>query len=60
MADIVTFDGVNKIITEIGLGSPIGSADNELDVVEIYSEWKEWVRTMVDSGLPAWRVWRMK
>lgn len=38
MPAIVTFDGVNKIITEI---SALG--DNELNVIEIYSEWKEWV-----------------
>lgn len=37
MADIVTFDGPNKIITEISV-----AGDNEMDVVEIYSEWKEW------------------
>lgn len=39
MADVVTFDGTNKIITEIS-----ASGDNTLDVVEIYSEWKDWVR----------------
>lgn len=38
MADIITFDGLNKIITEISVGG-----DNELDLVEIYSEAKEWM-----------------
>lgn len=35
---VVTFDGPNRIITEI---SALG--DNELDWIEIYSEWKVWV-----------------
>jgi hypothetical protein len=38
MPDVVTFDGPNKIITEIS-----AAGDNELDVFEIYSEWKVWV-----------------
>jgi hypothetical protein len=40
MPDVVTFDGPNRIITEIDAGG-----DNVLDVIEIYSEWKDWVRT---------------
>jgi len=44
MPAIVTFDGVNKIITEIS-----AAGDNELDVVEVYSEWKEWVTTSDNS-----------
>lgn len=43
MADIVTFDGPNKIITEIDAGG-----DNTLDVAEIYSEWKVWA-TLSDN-----------
>jgi hypothetical protein len=39
VVDIVTFDGPNKIITEIAGGNP-----NELDVIEIYSEWKAWTQ----------------
>lgn len=38
MAQIVTFDGPNKLIIEISV-----AGDNELDVVEIYSEWKFWL-----------------
>jgi len=38
MADVVTFDGPNKLIIEIS-----AAGDNELDVFEIYSEWKVWV-----------------
>lgn len=44
MAAVVTFDGVNKLIVEIAAG-----ALNETDVVEIYSEWKEWVRLSDNS-----------
>lgn len=40
MPDVVTFDGPNKRIIEID-----ASGDNELDFVEIYSEWKTWVAT---------------
>lgn len=40
MADVVTFDGPNKLIIEIS-----AAGDNELDAVEIYSEWKVWVAT---------------
>jgi hypothetical protein len=39
MPAIVTFDGPNKIITELAAGSV-----NSLDLTEIYSEWKEWVQ----------------
>lgn len=38
MADVVTFDPINLRIVEISAGG-----DNELDVVEIYSEWKQWL-----------------
>lgn len=37
MPDVVTFDPVNLRIIEID-----AAGDNELDVVEIYSEWKAW------------------
>lgn len=40
MPAVVTFDGPNKLIIEIDV-----AGDNELDLVEIYSEWKEWVKT---------------
>lgn len=39
MPAIVTFNGAAKLITEIAAGSL-----NVLSVVEIYSEWKEWVQ----------------
>lgn len=53
MPAVVTFDGVTRLITEIAAGT-----ENEIDVVEIYSEWKDWVRgvysfnteTDVDGG----------
>lgn len=52
MPDVVTFDGPNKIIQEIS-----ASGDNALDIVEIYSEWKDWVRTGDNSKfLPAFTV----
>lgn len=38
MPAIVTFDPVNLIIEEINVGG-----DNEIDAIEIYSEWKDWV-----------------
>ena len=38
MADVVTFDPVNLRIVEIDSGG-----DNELNVVEVYSEWKDWL-----------------
>ncbi len=44
MPDIVTFDGPNKLIVEISL-----PGDNELDLVEIYSEWKVFVQTSDNS-----------
>lgn len=44
MAAIVTFDGANKIITEIS-----AAGDNSIDAIEIYSEWKEWVRMSDNS-----------
>lgn len=37
MADVVTFDGPNKLIIEIS-----AAGDNALDMFEIYSEWKVW------------------
>lgn len=37
MPAVVTFDPVNLRIVEIDTGG-----DNELDLVEVYSEWKEW------------------
>lgn len=39
MPDIVTFDPLNLRIVEIDAGG-----DNVLDVAEIYSEWKEWLK----------------
>lgn len=47
MADIVTFDPVNRRIVPI---DTLGTGDVELNVVEIYSEWKTWV---VASGSKA-------
>lgn len=38
MVDVVTFDGPNKLITEISV-----AGDNELDLLEIYSEAKFWM-----------------
>ena len=35
---VVTFDGPNKVITEIAAGSL-----NEITAAEIYSDWKRWV-----------------
>lgn len=49
MADIVTFDPQNLLILEINVGSP---AVNELDAVEIYSEWKDWLLT--DASRLGW------
>lgn len=40
MAQVVNFDGPNKLIIENAAG-----ALNTTQVVEIYSEWKDWVRT---------------
>lgn len=39
MPAVVTFDGPNKRIVEIS-----ASGDNEIDVAEIYSEWKDWAK----------------
>lgn len=39
MPDVVTFDPVNLLIVEIAAGG-----DNTLDMDEIYSEWKEWMK----------------
>lgn len=49
MADIVTFDGPNKLIIE-----SVVAGDNVTEAAEIYSEWKDWVR-MSDNAkfLPA-------
>lgn len=38
MPDIVTFDPVSLLIIEIANGT-----DNEIDAIEIYSEWKAWL-----------------
>ena len=43
MPKVVTFDPTRLLIIEIGAGSPLGSANNETAMTEIYSEWKEWV-----------------
>jgi hypothetical protein len=40
MPAVVTFDGDNRRIIEISAGG-----DNELNVAEVYSEWKEWVKS---------------
>lgn len=40
MADVVTFDPVDLRIIEINTGSP---SVNEISLVEIYSEWKDWL-----------------
>lgn len=44
MADVVTFDPINLRILEINTGQP----SNELDLREIYSEWKDWL--LADSS----------
>lgn len=44
MADVVTFDPINLRIIEIDTGQP----SNELDLREIYSEWKDWL--LADSS----------
>ena len=38
MANIVTFDGPNKLIIEVS-----AAGDNVLEASEVYSEWKFWV-----------------
>lgn len=38
MADVVTFNGETLRIVEISTGD-----DNELDALEVYSEWKDWL-----------------
>lgn len=43
MPDVVTFDPVARRIVEIDTG-----ADNEIDAVEVYSEWKDWI--LADSS----------
>lgn len=52
MPAIVTFDGPNRRIIEISAG-----AVNELDLTEIYSEWKEWVKASPSNAAiePAFR-----
>lgn len=48
MADVVTFDPIGLRIVEID-----ASGDNELDLVEIYSEWKTWLLAdPVRAGYP--------
>lgn len=47
MADIVTFDPLELLIEEIDQGA----AETELDVVEIYSEWKDWLLASAGSRL---------
>lgn len=49
MADIVTFDPTNRLIIEINVGSP---AVNELDSLEIFSEWKDWL--LADPSRLGW------
>ncbi len=39
MAAVVTFDPINLRIVEINTGQPV----NELSILEIYSEWKDWL-----------------
>ena len=43
MVDVVTFDPIALVMTEISVGG-----DNVLDVLEIYSEWKDWI--LADAG----------
>lgn len=50
MPNTVTFDGPTRVIREIDTGS-----DNELDVIDIYSEWKVWTADNTEF-LPAFRV----
>ena len=44
MADIVTFDGPNKLIVEVS-----AAGDNSLEASHIYSEWKFWL-TLSDNA----------
>lgn len=54
MADIVTFDPVNKIITPI---DSLGTGNIEINVAEIYSEWKTWMVVSSSAGYaPAMRT----
>jgi hypothetical protein len=39
MAAVVTFDPINLRIVEINTGQPV----NELSILEVYSEWKDWL-----------------
>jgi hypothetical protein len=39
MAAVVTFDPINLRIVEIDTGLPV----NELSILEVYSEWKDWL-----------------
>lgn len=48
MPDIVLFDGPNRIITVI---DDVGNLEMELDVVEIYSEWKVWCQANSGDNL---------
>jgi hypothetical protein len=50
MPAVVTFDGPSREIREINTGLP----SNELNLVEVYSEWKEWVVTSPQYA-PAFR-----
>ncbi|APU88976.1 conserved hypothetical protein [Virus Rctr197k] len=47
MADVVTFDPVTRVITEIAAG-----VINTINAQEIYSEWKDWLRTADNAKYP--------
>lgn len=48
MADIVTFDPTNLLIIEINAAVSV----NELSILEIYSEWKDWL--LADASRLMW------
>ncbi len=48
MPDIVTWDGPNLRIVEIDSDQAV----NELDLTEIYSEWKDWVKVGDNAKFP--------
>lgn len=51
MPDVVTFDPARRLIIEIPAGSPEDpTLDNNIDVIEIYSEWKVWAQQNGEFG----------
>lgn len=47
MPNVVTFDPVTRVISEISVGG-----DNILSAVEVYSEWKDWLRVSDNAKYP--------